>query len=56
MKAQALRRAELDFNKGVYAGHKRQEVPLFIGGVFVALHIAIQFSRGKVTPLQGRGT
>ena len=54
MKAYALRRTGLDFNKGVYAGHKRQKVSLFIGAVFVVLHIDIHL-RGNVSPLEGRG-
>jgi hypothetical protein len=55
MKAQALCRAGLEFKKGIFAGHKRQKVSLFIGAVFVALHIDIQISRGEVTPFEGRG-
>jgi hypothetical protein len=45
----------LKFNKGVFAGHKRQKVSLFIGALFVALHIDLQLSRGEVTPFEGRG-
>jgi hypothetical protein len=45
----------LDFKKGVFAGRKRQKVSLFIGAVFVALHIDIQLSRGEVAPFEGRG-
>jgi hypothetical protein len=45
----------LDIKEGVFAGHKRQKVLLFISAIFVALHIDIQLSRGEVTPFEGRG-